>query len=253
MEVLNTQPFNLILDEMGASGEFLIFQLLKSAVTRGDYIVLATMNSSLERYKACMKKLGISLQASIDSSQLVFIDLGHFLPQASPLSSPLDLKAAYNSINSAMTRSIDHKMTLVVDDISTLHSLYTPGSSNAGLQQSDWLSFIHLLCCLCNDDEKSSLVLLAHSDIEEDQPWLTFLEHRATATTRVSPLGFKLADVDGKVVIKQRRATPATREGQSMLMSQDVPLEASRTLWFRSSGETTTGVKWLANVINSTF
>ena len=101
---------------------------------------------------------------------------------------------------------------------------------------------------------------MAHSDILEDQPWLMQLEHRATHTARVSSLGFKLADVDGKVVIHQRSAAgvaalagskdePPMPQGG---MSHDLPLEASRTLWFKSSETTLGGVKWITN-LNQTF
>jgi hypothetical protein len=248
--LLGNQPISLILDDTSASGEFVILLRLKSAMSRGERVVLASTNSSLERYKACMKKLLTHLQPFLDSSLLVFIDLCRLLPPTSPLSSSLDLKTAYTCIHSAIKS--DQKTTLIIDDLSSLRSLTIGGST--GLKAIDWQKFVHLICCL--GTQERSLVLLAHSDIEEDGPWLMQLEHRANVTSRVSSLGFKLADVDGKVVVRQRDASPtaSSRWGgaQSMVMSHDLPVEASVTLFFHSS-DTTTGVKWLSNGIDSTF
>lgn len=114
-----------------------------------------------------------------------------------------------------------------------------------------------------------SCIMLAHTDIPSDMPWVRYLRHRAEATVEVSSLGFPVAEVDGTVSITRRRrdarrgvAAAAARRGraggqddipalspwqQQPLVSPaavktEEPMECVRSLYFSSAD---TGVKWI--------
>ena len=66
----------LIEESNACSGDFVIYSLLDMYLRgKTNKVIFVASANSFHHYQAVMKKLGLNLQSSIDSSQLIYMDL----------------------------------------------------------------------------------------------------------------------------------------------------------------------------------
>ncbi|KAG1653668.1 hypothetical protein FOA52_005610 [Chlamydomonas sp. UWO 241] len=264
----------LVQDTMRASAVFVMQALLRRALSQGDKVLLVALETSLEKYSYCLRKLGVNLQQHVDSRQLVVIGAGDAGLAGWSLEGGGDALAALHARladavrdasssssssgsecdTSATPRSDERgggaastgtsgRVTVLLDNVSALSAYQDDARS--------WLAFLQQLTALGRhavrgkhgDGCPTTVVLLAHGDVPGDEAWLRWLRHCCDAALDVDALDGKIADIDGTVTVTRRGLQVVAAGGGCRggaggagagLVRRDEALEVQRRLYFRA-------------------
>ncbi|KAK7501260.1 hypothetical protein BaRGS_00007385 [Batillaria attramentaria] len=205
----------LVIGQNGANGSFLLHHAISSSIKEKRSVCLLSFVQKLHHYNSVSQKVGINLQASVQSNQVVFIDgldelSKTFFKAGEPSEKVPDvlgeLKKSVLAALPVLRKDGNRDPVIVIDDITVLLSM--------GLHVADVERFVHSLLweamCLGRKDSEVtatsgvSLVVVC-SYMEEDTEALAlwrYLQH--LSTMHVDVVGLQTGyckDVHGQVSV----------------------------------------------------
>lgn len=182
-----------VLDSLQLSGSFAVPYWIKICAERGVRTIVVAVQSSAERYRQLLKRLGLNAGQLVDSQHLCILEPeppstsdsdGYLRGLLGRIEGEIEAMAAAAAscsgapatpVARAASSSAVAAVSVIIDGLSELHGL--------GWRPHDWHAFLHYLRAAGSraglSRRRYSCLAVAHRDVAEDARWLALLQHAA--------------------------------------------------------------------------